>query len=107
MTDLDGSVTYSAIVNINCERATDKINAWPNPFSQFINVSIESVTNSPATLMLYNALGKTVSQEKLQLHEGINRVNYHGIDHLPCGIYYLRVVHQDKTEYVKLIKAGK
>jgi hypothetical protein len=107
MTDLDGSVTYSAIVNIHCERAADKINAWPNPFRKSVHVSIESMTSSPGTLVLYDAVGKMVSQRPLQIHEGNNQVNYDGIDHLPAGIYYLRIVHRDKTEYVKLIKAGK
>ena len=107
MTDLDGSVTYSAIVNIHCERATDKINAWPNPFSQSVHISIESMTCSPATLVLFDAVGKMVSQRPLQIHEGNNQVNYEGIDHLPAGIYYLRIVHRDKTEYIKLIKAGR
>jgi hypothetical protein len=107
MTDLDGSTTYSAIVNIKCENLTNKITVWPNPFSQSVHVSIESLTGGPATMTIHDAMGKMLSERKLQLLEGNNHVSYDDIDNLPVGAYFLQIAHQDKVERFKLIKAGK
>jgi hypothetical protein len=107
MIDLDGSITYSTIVNIKCEMVSNKISVWPNPFSQSVKVSIESMTRGPATMALYDAMGKMLSQKKVQLQEGNNQVSYDGMDNLSAGAYYLQIVNQDKVEYFKLIKAGK
>ena len=107
MIDLDGSVAYSAIVNLNCGKAANKITAGPNPFIQSVNVSIESITGGPATVTWFDVMGKMLSQKKVQLRKGKNLVNYDGMDNLSAGAYYLRIIHQDKTEYFKLIKAGR
>ncbi len=107
MIDLDGAITYSHIVNIKCERVSNKISVWPNPFSQSINVSIESITKGSATMALCNAQGKLLSQRKIQLQEGNNQVSYDGLNSLPAGTYYLQIVNQDKVEHFKLLKASK
>ena len=107
MSDLDGTITYSAIVNIKCEKVSNKISVWPNPFSQSIYVSIESLTRGPATTTLFDATGKMLSQRTVQLQEGNNQVSCDGLGDLPAGAYYLQIVGQDKTEHFKLLKAGK
>ncbi len=106
MTDLDGTVTNSPVVNIKCEDVSQKINVWPNPFSRYISVSLESASPGPVSMVLFDAMGKIISQQQAQLQKGDNRVIFDGTDNLPAGNYYLQVVHQDKAEHFKLLKAA-
>jgi hypothetical protein len=106
MTDLDGTVTNSPVVNIKCENVSQKINVWPNPFSRYISVSMESTSPAPVSMVLFDAMGKIISRQQAQLQKGNNRVVFNGTDNLPVGNYYLQVVYQDKAEHFKLLKAA-
>jgi len=106
MTDLDGSISYSGVLNINCENISDKVSIGPNPFTNSFKVSIETTSPGPSTITLYDAMGKILSQRNIPLLAGNNQVNYDGMNWLPSGIYYLRIVNQDKAEHFKMLKAG-
>ncbi len=106
MTDLDGFVSYSAVLDIKCGMVSDKIKVNPNPFSNSFNVSIETVAEGSATISLYDAVGKLIFQKNPMLLEGNNLFYYDGLDRLPSGIYFLRIVNKDKSEYVRLLKSG-
>ncbi|HEV3223823.1 MAG TPA: T9SS type A sorting domain-containing protein [Puia sp.] len=106
MIDQDGSISYSAILNINCEKISDKISVGPNPFVNSFNLSIETTSTGQATITLYDAMGKLLSHRIVPLGEGNNQVGFDGLDWLPSGIYYLRIENQDKVEHFKLLKAG-
>jgi len=107
MIDLDGAITYSPVLNIECERLSDKISVWPNPFSQSIQVSIESITKGSATIALYDAMGQLLLQKRVQFQEGNNMINLDGKESFPTGTYYLQIIHQGQAEHFKLIKTGK
>ena len=106
MIDLDGTISYSSILNINCEKNSDKISIGPNPFIKSFNVYIGTTTSGPAAITLYDEMGKLLSQRIVTLQKGNNQVIYDGMDWLYSGIYYLRIVYQDKIEHFKLLKAG-
>jgi hypothetical protein len=106
MTDLDGTVAYSDIVRVQCETLSNKITVGPNPFSQSVNVFIESLTAGLANITLYDAVGKMIAQRQIALREGNNQFLFDGLAGLPAGTYYLQVTKGDKTEHVKLIKSG-
>lgn len=105
MIDLDGFVTYSSILNQQCEKVTGKISVGPNPFNQFIHGSIEAITKGTANMTLYDGMGKLLSQKNVQILNGSNSFSVDGMDNLPAGNYYLKVVSQDGTEHFKMIKA--
>jgi hypothetical protein len=107
MTDLDGTVAYSDIVRVQCETLTNKISAGPNPFNSFVNVFIESLTAGMATITLYDALGKMISEKQTVIREGNNQFLFDGLTGLTAGAYYLRITKGDKSEYIKLIKSVK
>jgi hypothetical protein len=106
MIGLDGSISYSSVLDIKCGTLSDKITVGPNPFSNSFNLSIESISGGPATISLYDATGKAVSQRTPFLQSGSNLVSYEGLSLLSPGIYYLRIDCAGKTSYLKLIKAG-
>ncbi|MDX9791449.1 MAG: T9SS type A sorting domain-containing protein [Candidatus Kapabacteria bacterium] len=70
---------------------------YPNPASDFIELSINNETNPNASFaQIFNIFGIEVS--KSSLTDGNNRIN---ISHLPAGVYYIRI--GDKTEkFVKI-----
>lgn len=106
MTDLDGTVAYSNIVRVQCETLSNKITVGPNPFSQSVNVFIESLTAGMVNMTLYDAVGKMIAQRQTVLREGNNQFLFDGLAGLPAGNYYLQFTKGDKTEHVKLIKSG-
>jgi hypothetical protein len=106
MTDLDGTVSYSGVVGIECQSPADKIKVWPNPFFQSVNISEESISGGPAKMLLYDATGKILLRRTVQLREGNNQFSLHETDNLPAGIYYLRFISEEKTAHFKLIKAS-
>ena len=75
----------------------DVIQLYPNPASDFIELSINNETNPNASFaQIFNIFGIEVS--KSSLTDGNNRIN---ISHLPAGVYYIRI--GDKTEkFVKM-----
>ena len=107
MIDLDGRVNYSSVINVKCETPSGKTNVWPNPFTQTINVFTESAGKRPATIALNDAQGRLVLQREIQLTAGNNLVRCDGLEGLPAGVYYLRIVRQDIVAHFKLIKTGK
>lgn len=104
MNDLDGAVSYSSVILVKCENISDKIKVGPNPFTQYLDITISSVIGGPSTLILFDARGKMMAQKKVQLQAGNNPVLFEGIDHLPTGVYYLQIINSDKVERFKLIK---
>ena len=106
MTDLDGRVSYSSILNISCTKSGNTIKTGPNPFSQMINVSIESDRSGPVTMSLFDVMGKMQIQKVAELQQGSNVYRLEGTGNLPAGTYYLRITHEDKSKFVKLIKSA-
>jgi len=105
-TDLDGYVSYSSILNVSCSEVGNKITAGPNPFNQFVNVSIESTSASPVTITLFDLMGKMQTHLDVQLLKGNNTFQLDRMEKLPADTYFLHIVHPDKSEYVKLIKTA-
>jgi len=104
MTGTDGSESFSKIINIKCGESTGGIRVWPNPFTRSVTVSFESKIGCAATMVLYDAEGKTVSTRKIQIQEGNNLLHYDGMGNLPANTYYLQVLAQGKVMHFKLIK---
>ena len=106
MIGIDGSSAHSNIVSAECAKPGDRINVWPNPFSQSLHISIESDASCVASLAIFDIGGMQLSQKNIKLREGNNQVNYDDLANLPAGTYYLRVTRQDKVEHVKLVRLG-
>ena len=106
MTDLDGVITLSSVLDISCGTLLNKIVVSPNPFNQTIHISVESSTGGPATISIFDALGKLISQKKVQIRGGNNEFGFDGMDNLSPGTYYLEVIGQHMTNHFKLLKTG-
>ena len=59
---------------------------FPNPAKDFINISIDEPFNQATTFQLYNAVGKLVGEEILEV--GGTQLEWN-VGHLPSGMYLL------------------
>jgi hypothetical protein len=94
------------VLHLHCIGITDKVKVGPNPFTQNIYISVETEREGIATIAIFDAQGKLISQREVQLQKGNNQFIYDGIDHLSGGIYYLQIFNEYMNEHLKLFKEG-
>ncbi|MCP9751004.1 T9SS type A sorting domain-containing protein [Ferruginibacter sp. HRS2-29] len=93
--DRDGKFTYSNIARVN-NTVTDKFYVYPNPAVAEITIGGLKKTGM---LLLYNAEGKLVQQQKVNL---LSTTMY--ISQLAKGMYVLKYVADGKTVHQKIVK---
>jgi hypothetical protein len=80
--------TWIGITSPNAEVAS--FNAYPNPASDVVNVSLNMVNNGKASIALVNAIGQQVFVENRELVSGSNLIRLNTSE-LPSGIYLVVV----------------
>ncbi|NEM97295.1 T9SS type A sorting domain-containing protein [Pontibacter burrus] len=103
--DFDGTSDYSKTIALsNNELLSDsKLQAYPNPFSENLTVTIVTQAAEPATLKLYNLQGREVYSTIIKLQAGAN--TYQVLpSNLPAGIYILKVRGTQNNLSTKLMK---
>ncbi len=60
---------------------------YPNPTIDMVELGIDSPTETPAEVQLFDAYGRMIQSSKLQLYEGGNTTTL-DLSRLPMGIYY-------------------
>jgi hypothetical protein len=102
---LDGNVDYSSVIIVKCESPASLVKVGPNPFSQYLQINLASVSGGLITMVLYDVQGKMRAEKKVQMLSGNNSIIFDGVNHLPAGVYWLQVSNADKVEQFKLIKS--
>jgi hypothetical protein len=106
--DLDGTFTYSPVVEVNYE-APDRfalLPAYPNPFNPSTTVAYELAATAEVSLDVYDALGQRVRR----LARGRQAAGRYEVEFdaagLPSGLYVYRLVAGDRsfTRSMVLIK---
>lgn len=81
-----------------------EVNAWPNPFSNALNLSIELKQNTNAEIKITDVLGKHVDTIfKGNLSAGINGFAYSNA--LPQGMYFITISTPESTRVIKVTSA--
>ncbi len=78
-------------------------NVSPNPATTTLNVNVEVLAKTKATLAITNILGQVVSRQELSLQAG-NHNQSLDISALPAGLYVLSVTTDKGTLQHKFIK---
>jgi hypothetical protein len=103
--DLDGSLTYSGIVDFYIEAPNQFIvyQNYPNPFNPTTTITYSLTKDSFVTLKIFNELGREVktlvSENKLP---GKYEVKFDG-KNLSSGVYFYKITAGDFTDTKKLI----
>ncbi len=103
MMDKDGAFKYSDAVKILLPYATGRVNLFPNPATEEVNVTINAPANGLAHWKLLDNSGRVMMQSTEQLRKGNNGFTIN-IGQLSTGVYYLQVSGSDINENVKLQK---
>jgi len=83
------------------KRSTIISNVWPNPFSNELNLELNTGMNSTGKIELYNLMGKMVYSQKIDRQSPKNKMYLEGVG-LPDGLYFISVELGNK-KYSQLV----
>ncbi len=88
---------------VTSEPGTDltKLNLWPNPATESVNVSFESSLDGLVEYSFTNFLGQTLLKDKLEVRRGYNARQIDAAV-LPNGSYMMQI-KSDKAIYTKIL----
>ena len=95
--DYDGTRTASEIVVVNCiESEIDEpdVQAYPNPFIGELTLVLDNFDNRPATIQVYDMLGKLLYIQKVDVPQNSYETILN-LNNLPSGAYTVRVSTTD------------
>jgi len=96
--DLDGSVSYSQVVEVSStEAASFKVSGnYPNPFNPATIVEFTLPSSGQVQFSVFNMLGQEVASSVLAGTAGLNQLHFRA-DGLSSGIYVYRVTFNGKS----------
>ncbi len=99
MIDADNRSELSKTIamNINCGRSS--ILVYPNPVTDFLNISVTNSESTPTTAHLFDNNGKVIYSSKL-----ISGTNTIDMTRYSKGVYLLRLKNDTETQNHKIIK---
>ncbi|MER2997063.1 T9SS type A sorting domain-containing protein [Pontibacter populi] len=103
--DFDGTHKYSKTINVKNKTLTANtiLEAYPNPFSEKLFVTITAPATEEATLTLYNLQGRQLQTIKTTLERGMNNYDL-DTQQLARGIYIIRITGNNSDVSVKVLK---
>lgn len=103
----DFLIAYNILINnVNdTNYNSDKINAYPNPFADYINVEFNLDSSIQNEIRIVNSLGKTVKSLKTPfLPGGTQKIRIDNLDALTSGVYFIQVSNSNTTIIRKVLK---
>ncbi len=91
ITDINGKVTYSNIVIVKL-KAENNINVYPNPATDYTNVTFGSSANGDYTLQLIDATGRIIKTNVVKNVQS-NQVFKLERQNLVSGVYILKITN--------------
>ncbi|WP_165903583.1 proprotein convertase P-domain-containing protein [Hymenobacter gummosus] len=103
--DLDGTEAFFGPKAVQFEGGVKlAVSVLPNPFGQQLSVDVTSPAAGATELLLYDALGRVVLRQPVQLGAGAQRVELREVQQLPAGTYLLRLSSAGQTGTVRVVK---
>jgi hypothetical protein len=106
-TDLNGEEHKYDIIefNNNCSALPFELNAFPNPFTNQLNIELNLESSSIVTVELFNNQGQKIKNlyTDYQLAKGKHTLKNEGLDVAP-SLYFLRVSVNNQTSVIKVVK---
>jgi hypothetical protein len=100
--DFDGSVSYSPVISI-VDFSEIRMASLENPFTNQLNINIQSNLVASASLTLISLSGEVVLNKNVTISEGTTSVSLETAD-IPTGLYILKVVSPSGVEFEKVLK---
>lgn len=80
----------------------EKINIYPNPFQNELNIAIETKSSKEVTIVIRNLLGQELFNKGFEINFGASILKLN--PNLPAGIYIINVAIAGQVEVQKIIK---
>ncbi len=74
------------VSNENILRKEFNVSNQPNPFSDYTEIRLESITNKEVEFYIINSVGEKIQSQILNVQEGMNVITFDGSG-LPAGMY--------------------
>jgi hypothetical protein len=111
VTDGSGTISYSRDIIVlettsMAENYSGDINlsAWPNPFTDHFILNWEQKNCAQIGINLFDASGKLIKEiVNSEFPAGCNQINITEVSLLNPGIYFLRMIVDEKPKNIKLI----
>jgi hypothetical protein len=100
-TDLNGKVSYSAIVAVNYNHvASNKVSLYPNPVKNVLNIQLNTEASEQVTIVLTNAMGQKV----MEMNNVSGASFTMDVAALENGVYFLEVAQESGITKTKIVK---
>lgn len=111
VTDANGC-TNTVATNFNLTYCTgidepifsESVSVYPNPFSNEVFVSFEAAYEYTITVSMHDMLGRTISEQQVQIFAGANEVKLDVNEDLAGGIYFVELQSLNENRSFKLVK---
>ncbi|MCJ8164609.1 T9SS type A sorting domain-containing protein [Pontibacter sp. E15-1] len=103
--DFSGEHEYSRVIAVGTQgvAAQLRLQAYPNPFDAALNVTVTALTDSKATLQLFDLQGKAQQTQQVMLQTGVNECTMQ-LGTLTKGIYLLKLSGNGANGTLKVLK---
>lgn len=103
--DADNSFEYSTIVVITRnDSGFPKVTTYPNPFTDYIVLTYQSLKAAKVTYRLMDFSNKKVYENTTKVNKGVNKVNLYGLSKLAAGYYTLQIIIDSEITNATVIK---
>ena len=102
--DFMAANNYLSVEELDINDLFKGINAYPNPFSDALNLVFSAQNSFSFKLSLMDMTGRTVLNEERSATQGSNFLSLNSLDGIPSGIYFLRVESGNVVYNTKVIK---
>ena len=99
--NVTGNAQFGAFV----PAVSSSLNAslYPNPAGDRLHLDLESLQNEHITLAVYNHVGQFVRSHEINLHEGVNNLEF-STEGLSDGLYILQVQGDESAVFRFMIR---
>lgn len=106
LVDLDGSTDYSATVVVRISGAQQQLSAqaYPNPFTERLDISLTLSRKSEVDVKLFDMNGRVVRNQVFSGQNGSNRLTLNALSDLRSGIYILSITAGEEKWMQKVIR---
>lgn len=103
MIDKDGTYKYSDVIYLKRD-SKKEFHVMNNPFQNDIRIQFSIPQNSKGQINLYDAAGKLVRKESLNVTSGQSTYTMNNLSTLPTGAYFIEAIINNQRWKQKLLK---
>jgi serine protease AprX len=99
------------LANVICGNIRDSIryklqplNAFPNPFTDNVNIGFYSNISGMSIISLFDVTGKKIKEKEYFISDNVNFVNWNDMSDLSSGIYIVKIRCGDSFLIQKIVK---